>query len=164
MTMMTCGWPLRVAVVLCCLGAVSAGLHSLSAADAVTAAPQQPANPADMILGDWSPADMDVTVRIFTLKGKYVGGVVKAANPQLVNTELLREIDYDAVTGTWRGEVFAVKRGAFVPMTIRMTRGGFEMVAGSGIMSKTIEWTRAPAQTAAPAKSAAQPAPGSVAR
>ncbi len=113
------------------------------AADAV---PQQ-ANPADAILGDWKPADMDVAIRIFTLKGKYVGGVVKAANPQLINTEMLRGIEYDAASGTWRGEIFAIKRGAFVPMTIRMTRSGFEMVAGSGIMSKTIEWVRVPPQT-----------------
>jgi hypothetical protein len=39
--------------------------------------------------------------------------------------------------------VFALKRGDFVPMTIRTTPTGFEMVAGSGLMSKTIEWVRA---------------------
>jgi hypothetical protein len=27
-------------------------------------------------------------------------------------------------------------------MTIRMTDSGFEMLAGSGIMSKTVEWVR----------------------
>jgi hypothetical protein len=125
---------------LCLVAWTSAGA---SAADAV----QQQANPADAILGDWKPADMDVAIRIFTLKGKYVGGVVKAANPQLVNTEMLRGIEYDTASGTWRGEIFAIKRGAFVPMTIRLTRTGFEMVAGSGIMSKTIEWVRVPPQT-----------------
>ena len=124
---------------------------------AAAAAPQAAANPADLILGDWKPADMDVTVRIFVLKGKYVGGVVKAANPQLVNTELLRGIDYDAATGTWRGEIFAVKRGSFVPMTIRKTRTGFEMVAGSGIMSKTIEWVPTTAQSPAAQGSGAAP-------
>jgi hypothetical protein len=42
----------------------------------------------------------------------------------------------------WRGEVFALKRGEFVPMTIKITANGFEMVAGSGFMSKTVEWVR----------------------
>lgn len=143
------------ALVFCCLGLVTGA--PVAAADAAAAAPQAPANPADLILGDWKPADMDVTVRIFVLKGKYVGGVVKAANPQLVNTELLRGIDYDAATGTWRGEIFAVKRGSFVPMTIRKTRDGFEMVAGSGIMSKTIEWVPAPVQAAAAQNPATAP-------
>lgn len=53
-----------------------------------------------------------------------------------------RGITFDPNTNTWQGEVFAIKRGQFVPMTIRITQAGFEMVAGSGIMSKTIEWSR----------------------
>jgi hypothetical protein len=129
----------------------------MRAADAQPAAGQPAANPADAILGDWRPADMDVAIRIFEAKGQYVGGVLKAANPALVNTELLRGVQYDPATRTWRGEIFAVKRGMFVPMTIRTTATGFEMVAGSGMMSKTIEWVRIPVEpqtAAAPAASA----------
>lgn len=104
---------------------------------------QAPANPADAIVGDWKPADMPVTVRIFPSQGQYLGGIVAAENPALVNKELLRGVTYDAASNTWRGEVFALKRGEFVPMSIRTTASGFEMVAGSGLMSKTIEWVRA---------------------
>lgn len=104
---------------------------------------QQPQNPADAIVGDWRPADMNVTVRIFPAQGQYLGGIVKADNQELVNKEMFRGITFDPNTNTWKGEVFAIKRGQFVPMTIRMTQAGFEMVAGSGIMSKTIEWSRA---------------------
>jgi hypothetical protein len=111
-----------------------------------THAQQPAANPADAILGDWKPADMDASIRIFVDKGQYVGGVVKADNPALINTELLRSIQYDPNTATWRGEIFALKRGMFVPMTIRMTQTGFEMVAGSGFLTKTIEWVRVPAE------------------
>jgi hypothetical protein len=131
---------LAVAMCLCAaLGRVS----ETRAADAAAPAQQQAASPADMIVGDWRPSDMpDVDIRIFPANGKYVGGVVKSANPAMVNTEMLREIEYVAATRTWKGEIFAIKRGMFVPMTIRLTSGGFEMVAGSGIMSKTIEWVR----------------------
>jgi hypothetical protein len=108
------------------------------------ASAQQPPNPADAIVGDWRPADMNVTVRIFPAQGQYLGGIVKADNQELVNKEMLRGITFDPTTSTWKGEVFAIKRGQFVPMTIRMTQTGFEMVAGSGIMSKTIEWSRVP--------------------
>jgi uncharacterized protein (DUF2147 family) len=103
---------------------------------------QPPQNPADAIVGDWRPADINVTVRIFPANGRYLGGIVQAENQELVNKEMLKDVTFDPTTNTWKGEVFAIKRGQFVPMTIRLTQTGFEMVAGSGIMSKTIEWTR----------------------
>ena len=31
-------------------------------------------------------------------------------------------------------------------MTVKLTPAGFEMVAGVGLMSKTIEWVRVPVQ------------------
>lgn len=109
---------------------------------ASTVMAQQPANPADAIVGDWRPADMNVDVRIFPANGQYLGGIVKAENQDMVNKEMMRGITFDPNTNTWKGEIFAFKRGQFVPMTIKLTATGFEMVAGSGIMSKTIEWVR----------------------
>lgn len=129
------------------LSLVATALRADSTSAPITSRPavigQAPANPADAIVGDWKPADMPVTVRIFPAQGQYLGGIVAAENPALVNTELLRGVTYDAASNTWRGEVFALKRGEFVPMTIRTTATGFEMVAGAGLMSKTIEWVRA---------------------
>jgi len=135
--------PIAAAVVV---GSLAACQAAAWAVEDQAAAAQQAANPADAILGDWKPADMDVAIRIFQAKGQYVGGVVKAANPALINTEMLRGIAYDPASRTWRGEVFALKRGEFVPMTIRMTPAGFEMVAGAGLMTKTIEWVRVPVE------------------
>jgi uncharacterized protein (DUF2147 family) len=117
------------------------GTGAARAVDIVPTVAQQ-ASAADAIVGDWKPTDMDVDIRIFPKDGKYVGGVVKAANPALVNSEMLREIQFDPASGMWRGEVFALKRGEFVPMTIKITANGFEMVAGTGFMSKTVEWVR----------------------
>ena len=124
-----------------CLQVAIVGAEAVQAADLLPTVSQQ-ASGADAIVGDWKPTDMDVDIRIFPKDSKYVGGVVKAANPALVNTEMLREIQYDPASNMWRGEVFAIKRGQFVPMTIKITANGFEMVAGSGIMSKTVEWVR----------------------
>lgn len=126
---------MRVALLVTSLLAVPAGGRLVIA--------QQPqATEADAIVGDWRPADMNVDVRVFAANGQYLAGIVRAENKDLVNKEMMRGITYDAATHTWKGEVFAFKRGQFVPMTIRLTPGGFEMVAGSGIMSKTIEWVR----------------------
>ena len=134
--------PALLAVILCLLG-VDFASRAVRGADAGSPVAQQAANPADGIIGDWRPSDTpDIDIRIFGADGKYVGGVAKAANPALVNTEMLRGIEYVPESRTWKGEVFALKRGMFVPMTIRLTDSGFEMVAGSGIMSKTVEWVR----------------------
>lgn len=122
----------------------SAFVAGLMACAAVVSAQQLQANPADAIVGDWRPADMNVTVRIFPSNGQYLGGIVQAENQEMVNKEMMRGITFDPTTVTWKGEVFAFKRGQFVPMTIKQTPAGLEMVAGSGIMSKTIAWTRVP--------------------
>ena len=124
-----------------CLHVAVVGGGEAKAVEGTPSVAQQTSG-ADAIVGDWKPTDMDVEIRIFPKDGKYVGGVVKAANPALVNTEMLREIQFDPASSMWRGEVFAIKRGQFVPMTIKTTATGFEMVAGSGIMSKTVEWVR----------------------
>lgn len=100
------------------------------------------ANPADAVVGDWRPSDMNVEVRIFPANGQYLAAIVKADNQEMVNKEIMRGITFDPNTKTWRGEVFAFKRGEFVPMSITLTQAGFEMVAGSGFMSKTVEWIR----------------------
>ena len=139
--------PSKTFLLIAAFALVCVTVRAESVATAATPQPalvgQAPANPADAIVGDWKPADMPVTVRIFPSQGQYLGGIVAAENPALVNKELLRGVTYDAANNTWRGEVFALKRGDFVPMTIRATPAGFEMVAGSGLMSKTIEWVRA---------------------
>jgi hypothetical protein len=121
---------------------VAAFVAGVAVCASVVMAQQPPGNPGDAIVGDWRPADMNVDVRIFPSNGQYLGGVVKADNQEMVNKEMMRGITFDPNTKTWKGEVFAIKRGQFVPMTIKMTAAGFEMVAGSGIMSKTIEWVR----------------------
>ena len=132
---------LSLAVPLAML-ACGAALQPGRDAAAADARDQRTANPADAIVGVWKPADMDVNIQIFNADGKYAGAVVKAANPALINSGMLRGIVFDPASNSWKGEVFAMKLGQFVPMTIKLTATGFEMVAGSGFMSKTVEWQR----------------------
>jgi uncharacterized protein (DUF2147 family) len=136
---------LSLSCLLGCAFAIS-GVLSAPAVPAAEPAPsvaQAPASPGDALLGVWKPADMDAEVQISANNGQYVGGVLKAANPAMINTMMLRGITYDAASRSWKGEIFALKRGMFVPMTIRMTPAGLDMVAGSGVFSKTINWVRA---------------------
>lgn len=137
-----CRSTVSLGLMLCLCVAAAIATVAAVAADAAPDG-QQTANPADSIVGDWRPSDMaDVDVRIFPANGQYLGGIVKAANQELVSKEMLRGITFDPKSNTWKGEVFAFKRGEFVPMTIRLTASGFEMVARIGIMTKTVEWVR----------------------
>jgi uncharacterized protein (DUF2147 family) len=120
-------------------GLLAAG--ALPASRAVAAPPVQQ-GAGDRIVGDWRPTDQDVTVRIFANNGQYLGAIVQAADQQMINRELIRSLVFDPAMGTWHGEVFAIKQGKFMPMTIRMTPAGLDMVAGSGVFSKTINWVR----------------------
>jgi hypothetical protein len=140
-TLLVCRF-IMSSLVFVAAGGLAAAADQGTWADGATVLQQAAGNPADAIVGDWRPADMNVDVRIFASGGEYLGGIVKADNPAMVNKEMLRGITFDPTTSTWKGEVFAMKRGDFVPMTIRMTPAGFEMVAGSGFMSKTINWVR----------------------
>ena len=120
-------------------GILTAGVVSTRPA---VATPPVQQGAGDKIVGDWRPTDQDVTVRIFANNAQYLGAIVQAADPQMINRELIRGLVYDPAMGTWHGEVFAIKQGKFMPMTIRMTPAGLEMVAGSGVFSKTINWVR----------------------
>jgi hypothetical protein len=117
------------------------GIGGLVASPAVAAPPVQQ-GAGDRVVGDWRPGDQELTVRIFASNGQYLGAIVNAPDPQMINRELIRGLVYDPAMGVWHGEIFAIKQGKFMPMTIRMTPAGLDMVAGSGVFSKTINWVR----------------------
>lgn len=108
------------------------------------AAPPLQQGPGAAVVGDWRPTDQDVTVRIFANGGEYLGAIVQAPDPQLINRELIRGLVFDPAMGVWHGEIFALKQGKFMPMTIRMTPAGLDMVVGAGVFSKTVNWVRVP--------------------
>jgi uncharacterized protein (DUF2147 family) len=100
--------------------------------------------PADSILGRWKPSDDDVVVAI-SRNGAGYGGVVaeSPSHPKLPGTQMFRGLVYDAARAEWSGEVFAVKKGEFVPAVIRLSKDGFVLTAGSGLFSKKMTWIRA---------------------
>jgi uncharacterized protein (DUF2147 family) len=116
---------------------------SLLPASALPAdAPAAPA-PGDAILGRWKPSGEDVVVAISASGGGYGGAfVVAPANPSLAGKPMFRGLVYDGKKGEWSGEVFAVKKGEFVPAVIRLSGEGFVLTAGKGFMSKKVTWTR----------------------
>ncbi len=103
-----------------------------------------PTSPADAILGAWASPERESVVEVTKTDHVYLGVVVSSKSSALVGKPLFRNITYDAAHGTWNGEVFAPKRGEFVPATFSAKPdGSLSMTAGKGLFSKTILWTRA---------------------
>jgi uncharacterized protein (DUF2147 family) len=114
-------------------------------ADAAAPSPQASAAkaPADAILGRWKAPEAGVVVALSSSPDGYGGPVVESPEkPALVGKPMFRGLTFDAARATWTGEVFAVKKGEFVPAVIRLTKDGFELTAGRGFLSKKMTWTR----------------------
>lgn len=114
-------------------------------ADAVAPAPQATAAaaPADALLGRWKAPEGGVVVDIARDAGALGGVVVESPEKaSLVGKPMFRGLTYDAARAEWSGEVFAVKKGEFVPAVIRLTKTGFELTAGKGFLSRKLAWTR----------------------
>jgi uncharacterized protein (DUF2147 family) len=114
-------------------------------ADAASSPPPASATPApaDALLGRWKAPEGGVVVDISGGAGGYGGVVVESPEKAaLVGKPMFRGLTYDAGRATWTGEVFAVKKGEFVPAAIRLTKDGFELTAGKGFLSRKLAWTR----------------------
>jgi len=107
----------------------------------LTASPAD--SPADAILGKWKAPEGDVVVAISKVDGGFGGSVLESPQkPELVGKPMFRGLVYDAGAAQWTGEVYAVKKGEFVPAAIRLSTGGFVLTAGKGFMSRKLDWTR----------------------
>ncbi len=98
---------------------------------------------ADALKGKWKHPEEDIVIEIVRSGANFEGKVVQstvAAAP--VGKQLIRGVTYDAAKGEWHGEVLAVKRGEFVPMTAKVSGGSMAMTAGKGMMSKKLTWAR----------------------
>jgi uncharacterized protein (DUF2147 family) len=99
--------------------------------------------PADAIVGLWKPVDRDITVKIERTGGNFTGTVSASGEPAQVGRVILRGLEFNEAERLYRGEVFAAKRGVFVPARIRMTDAKtFRLTAGSGLFSREVEWQR----------------------
>jgi uncharacterized protein (DUF2147 family) len=119
---------------------------------AAKAAPQQPIateaeghhNSANLILGKWSRSNQKNIIEIQRNGKIYSALVVKnEPNPATDNKLFMRGLLYDTSHNVWNGEVFAVKRGEYVPVILKMKgTDTLMMTAGTGMLSKELVWAR----------------------
>jgi hypothetical protein len=84
-----------------------------------------------------------VTVKIERSGSNFTGTVSASSEATQVGKVILRGLTFNESEHLYRGEVFAVKRGMFVPGVIRMTDAKtFRLTAGSGLFTREVEWRR----------------------
>lgn len=99
--------------------------------------------PAEAIIGLWKPVDRNVTVNIERTGGNFTGTVSASGDTAQVGMVILRGLVFNEAERLYRGEVFAAKRGMFVPAKIRMTDAKtFRLTAGSGFFTREVDWQR----------------------
>jgi uncharacterized protein (DUF2147 family) len=119
-------------------------VHAVAADPAAPpAATLAPAPAADAILGRWKPPEDEVVVAITKGPSGYEGAIVESPkNPSAAGKQMFRGLVYDASRAEWTGEVFAVKKGEWVPAAIKLSKEGFLLTAGKGFFSRKLTWTR----------------------
>ncbi len=126
-----------------CRALPAVGVALLAAAAGPDAAAAAPSARADELVGDWRPADRAVTVRVERTGKVYTGTVVASADASHRGIVILRGFTFDSAQRSYRGDVFAARRGAFVPAVVRMEEGAcFRLIAGTGLLSREVVWCR----------------------
>ncbi len=99
--------------------------------------------PAEAIVGSWKPTDAEVTVQIQRTGSNFTGTVSTSTDAKQIGKVILRGLSFNETEHLYRGEVFAAKRGMFVPAVIRVTSAKtFRLTAGSGLFTREVEWQR----------------------
>jgi hypothetical protein len=73
----------------------------------------------------------------------YTGTVVASADASHRGMVILRGFTFDSAQRSYRGDVFAARRGTFVPAVVRMEDGAcFRLIVGTGLLSREVVWCR----------------------
>jgi uncharacterized protein (DUF2147 family) len=134
----------RVSCIVFSLCVCAPGFISVSWAEAgEPAVAAAKGDEADALKGKWKHPEQDVVVEIVKTGAGYEGKIAESNVPAVaVGKLLIRGVSYDAQKHEWHGEVFAVKRGQFVPMTATLNANSLHMTAGSGLLAKKLNWTK----------------------
>jgi hypothetical protein len=123
-------------------------VSSLIAALLLAGPPPAPATslaaPASLA-GDWVLEGGDLVIRISEGPDS-AAGVVLNGPEKLRGRPFLRDL-VRGPDGGWRGELFAPRQEAFVPVTARLEDGVLKMKAGSGLRSRELTWRRQTARS-----------------
>ncbi|MEM6317907.1 MAG: hypothetical protein AAF960_09560 [Bacteroidota bacterium] len=93
------------------------------------------------IVGVWNTGNDNTKIEIAEVEGGYEGKIVSSDNTKAnVGKRILKNVQ--AASGTWKGEIFAAKRGKWMDAVIEEKKEELEIIVGTGWKSKTLKWTK----------------------
>jgi uncharacterized protein (DUF2147 family) len=102
---------------------------------------------ADEILGYWQRGQGEAVIEVRRQADGYHGVIVASERqPELIGTEILKSLRYDAQERVWRGRVYATTRDREFKIKIAVPDSGhFVMSARVLFISRSVQFNRHPA-------------------
>lgn len=125
------------------LDAAACAAESAPPAPAEREASDAPASATSKALvGAWRVSGKDLVVEVHASGRKFTGVVTEAPVGRLVGKTMFKELTFDEATGTYAGQVLAVRQKKYVPGVLSVRGDSMTLRAGEGGSSKTVEWSR----------------------
>ena len=107
--------------------------------------PRVPAS-ADRILGYWQRGEGEAVIEVSQHAGGYHGVIVASERrPQIVGTEVFRQLRYDAEESAWYGRAYSIKRNREVRIDIEVPNADeLKLTAHVLIFTKRAHFKRIP--------------------
>lgn len=96
---------------------------------------------AQSIAGIWNMGQDNTKIEITEGNGVYEGRVASSDNANAKIGSLILK-DVKSVDGKWKGKLYAPKKKEWFDTTLKVAGKKLLVTVKSGLMSKTVEWTK----------------------
>jgi len=98
-------------------------------------------NAQESLGGTWNMGQDDTTIEITKNNGIYEGRVASSDNANAKIGNLILK-DVKSVSGKWKGKLYSPKKKEWFDATLKVEGKQLLVTVKSGMMSKTVEWTK----------------------
>lgn len=92
--------------------------------------------------GTWLTGEDNTKIETYEKEGAWYGKIVSSDNPKAkIGLDILRGFKQEG--DTWKGKIFAAKRGKILDAKIDPAKDVLSIEASLGFMSRTLKWKRA---------------------
>lgn len=98
-------------------------------------------NAQESLAGTWNMGQDDTKIEITKSNGTYEGRIASSDNDNAKIGNLILK-DVKSVNGKWKGKLYSPKKQQWFDATLKVEGKKLLVTVKSGVMSKTVEWTK----------------------
>lgn len=95
----------------------------------------------ESLTGTWNMGEDDTKIEIKKGDGVYEGRIASSDNANAKIGNLILK-DVKSVNGKWKGKLYSPKKKEWFDATLKVAGKKLLVTVKSGLMSKTVEWTK----------------------